>query len=131
MNSYIISLGSNINPQENMKQAVQILQDKFELLLQSDFLITTPEEYTNQDDFLNGSVQINANLSPEELKKELHVIEKSLLRVRTENKNGPRTIDLDITAINGDIIDPDYEKYWFVKKSVDQILSKTEESLLQ
>jgi len=93
------------------------------VIAQSDLLITTPEGYLDQDDFLNGCVKIYSEISQKELKVKLLSIEERLLRVRTENKNGPRTIDLDITAINGKIVDSDYEKYWFVKKSVDQILS--------
>lgn len=122
MQIYIISLGSNINPQENVSKAIEILQEKYELLAQSDFLITTPEGDLNQDDFLNGCVKISANITQEKLKEDLLGIEERLHRVRTANKNGPRTIDLDITAINGNIVDSDYEKYWFVKQTVDQIL---------
>lgn len=122
MNTYIISMGSNINPQENMEKAVALLTERFAVSARSDFLVTTPEGFTEQEDFLNGCVKITTALTSPKLKEELLKIEAELQRVRTENKNGPRTIDLDISTCNGEIIDSDYEKYWFVKKTVDQLL---------
>lgn len=122
MSTYIISLGSNIDPQRNIKKAISKLKSEFSFMCQSDFIVTSPEGYTDQDDFLNGCIKIQSDLTKEELKLHLLEIESSLHRIRTENKNGPRTIDLDISAVDGKIVDSDYEKYWFVKQSVDQIL---------
>ncbi|HNR86691.1 MAG TPA: 2-amino-4-hydroxy-6-hydroxymethyldihydropteridine diphosphokinase, partial [Taishania sp.] len=38
-------------------------------------------------------------------KNMLRKIENKLNRVRTENKNAPRTIDLDVTTFNGKLVD--------------------------
>ena len=43
----------------------------------------------------------------QELKILLKQIENKLERVRTKNKNGPRTIDLDIVLFNNQILDKD------------------------
>ena len=51
-------------------------------------------------------------------------IETELGRKRTANKNGPRTIDLDIVVFNGEIIDQDYYRYPFVKTVVDEIFKQ-------
>lgn len=58
------------------------------------------------------------------MKAHLKKIETQLGRVRTNNKNGPRTIDLDIVKIDGNIVDDGYYKYGFVKKSVDELVLK-------
>lgn len=48
-----------------------------------------------QSKYLNGVLEIETNLSPKSLLKELNRIEEALGRVRIV-KDGPRTIDLDI-----------------------------------
>ena len=60
----------------------------------------------------------NNELNLKDLKDYLKNMEKILGRVRTENKNGPRTIDLDIVVFNNKIIDNDFYKYDFVRNSV-------------
>ncbi|MCD6115578.1 2-amino-4-hydroxy-6-hydroxymethyldihydropteridine diphosphokinase, partial [bacterium] len=45
-------------------------------------------------------------------------VEKSLKRERTENKFGPRTIDLDIVVWNNAVIDDDVYTRGFLKKAV-------------
>lgn len=122
MNEYIISVGSNIDPELNIKKARSFLQRHFQLLKETVFLKTEPAGYTDQAPFLNGAFLIRSKRNRESVKGILLKIENACGRVRTENKNGPRTIDLDISAVNGEICDEDYNKYWFVKKSVDQLL---------
>jgi 2-amino-4-hydroxy-6-hydroxymethyldihydropteridine diphosphokinase len=51
-----------------------------------------------QPRYLNAAVALETKLSPEELMRALLEIEASLGRVRAE-KNGPRTIDLDVLWI--------------------------------
>jgi len=50
--------------------------------------------------YLNAAIAIETTLSPEELMRALLAIEASMGRVRAE-KNGPRTIDLDVLWIEG------------------------------
>ncbi len=125
MNKVIVSIGSNIEPSENIALAKRILKDKFILLKESKTLPTKPEGFIEQDDFLNCAVLIESNLSEAQLKDSLLKIENQLGRVRTENKDGPRTIDLDITVFNGSVVDKDYQKYEFVRELADA-LSATE-----
>ena len=56
---------------------------------------TKPYGVTNQDDFLNGVLEIETLLNPEELLDALHDIEDAADRKRTL-RWGPRTLDLDI-----------------------------------
>ena len=54
-------------------------------------------------DFYNAAIVIGTDLSPEELRGVLHGIEDELGRVRTDDPNAPRTIDLDI-IFYGDLV---------------------------
>lgn len=63
---------------------------------------TAPVGGVKQDDFLNGIVALDTNLSPLELLDSLQEIELKLNRVRKIHW-GPRTIDLDIVLF-GDLV---------------------------
>ena len=116
----VISVGANIDPHHNIERAKNILGSQ--LLDCSPLLITTPEGYTEQPDFINCAFLIQTTLTADALKQQLLSIESQLGRVRTANKNGPRTIDLDITVFDGEIVDDDFYKYNFVKKSILHLL---------
>ncbi len=60
---------------------------------------TTPEGILDQPAFINAAVQIETVLSPRDLLQQLMDIEGRHGRVRNE-KNGPRTLDLDILIFN-------------------------------
>ena len=61
-----------------------------------------------------------------ELKMHLKQIEALLGRVRTENKNAPRKIDLDVLTYNGFIIDKDIEELPFLIDFVQQLQPEIE-----
>ena len=70
----------------------------------SDYLVTAPYGVTDQDDFLNGALELQTILDPEELLKALHQIEQEANRVRTIHW-GPRTLDLDILMYDDLVLD--------------------------
>ncbi len=94
-----ISLGSNIEPEKNLRRAVQLLREGCLVLAVSSIYRTPPQGFTDQPDFLNMAVKIQTALTPEAFKMQvLAGIEKQLNRRRDpDNKNAPRTIDLDIS----------------------------------
>lgn len=102
-----ISLGSNIDPEKNLVQAVKLLRQYTTLLQVSPVYRTSPQGYSEQADFLNMAVKIHSYRSPLEFKTQvIERIESDLGRVRDpQNKNAPRTIDLDISLWNDEIID--------------------------
>ena len=61
----------------------------------SDLIQSKPYGVLDQDDFLNGTLEIETLLAPEELLDALHDIEDAAGRVRVR-RWGPRTLDLDL-----------------------------------
>lgn len=93
-----IALGSNLgNKKDNLMNAIELLNksDGCKVINVSNFYETKPVGYLDQEDFLNGAVELKTLLTPEELMDRLMNIEKELKRERVI-KWGPRTIDLDI-----------------------------------
>jgi len=106
MTRVFIALGSNINSEYNLREAVRRLSSRCQLLAVSPVYETPPVGQTNQPNFLNAAALVETDLTAAELKaRVLQVIEQELGRVRTADKNGPRTIDLDIALFGDQILD--------------------------
>jgi 2-amino-4-hydroxy-6-hydroxymethyldihydropteridine diphosphokinase len=107
----IIGLGSNISPAENLKSALYLLGQYAPIEAISD-VWQTRAVGSKGPDFLNAAVLISSPLSYDELRNQiLRPIENLLGRVRTKDPNSPRTIDLDILIVDGELIDQDLWKY--------------------
>lgn len=120
MNHVIIGVGSNIDPQNHIRQATDLLGRSFEMVASSQFRETKPIGMPNQANFLNGAVLIKTSLEPPQLKKRLQDIEDRLGRTRN-NRCGPRTIDLDIIVWNGEIVDPEVKKRAFLQTAIREL----------
>jgi len=105
MRRVILSLGSNIEPRrtsiDNAVDALSALPDVRDVR-RSPLYETAPdgvpETYRDQP-FLNGIVTLETRMPPLKLLKALQEIEKRLGRKRGETHGTPRTIDIDIIAI--------------------------------
>ena len=105
MNRVFIAMGSNIEPERNMRRAVRLLASRCRLLAVSPVYQTAPVGKTEQADFLNAAALIGTPLTAKALKSQvLQAIEAELGRVRTDDKNAPRTIDLDIALFNDQVL---------------------------
>lgn len=113
-NTAIIALGSNINSEENFNKALNYLQQFGFIMQRSEFIKTKPLKFEDQPEFLNGAVLFHTKKSLSELKMHLKQIEALLGRVRTENKNAPREIDLDVTTYNAFITDKEIKEFPFL-----------------
>jgi len=122
MNKAVIGLGSNIDPKENIAKARELLKNRFCVIGESAFVRTKPVGFTQQDDFINGSVCIETDQSEAKLKKLLKSMEKKLGRRASRIKFGPRTIDMDIVVFNGRVVDNDFYEREFLKSSVLELL---------
>ncbi len=93
-----LGAGSNMGDKEQyMQSAVESLKAHPLIVVRkvSEWIVTEPYGGVEQDDFLNGAIEIETLLTPRELLESLHEIEAAAGRVR-ELRWGPRTLDLDI-----------------------------------
>jgi 2-amino-4-hydroxy-6-hydroxymethyldihydropteridine diphosphokinase len=121
---YIVAVGSNIDAETHIQQAFEHLKKIDSKVNIATLLHTKPVGFTEQENFINTAFSFDCAFNATDLKIHLKNIEAQLGRIRTNNKNGPRTIDLDIVKIDNNIVDDDYHQYDFVKKSVDELVSK-------
>ena len=119
----VIGLGSNIDPEANLEQAVLELKSRFKVSKRSQWTRTKPIGIQNQPDFYNGALLMETELEQQSLKKELKRIEDILGRDRSLPKFGPRTIDLDILIWNKKVVDEDYYERDFLRKGVEEIIT--------
>ena len=118
----VIGLGSNIDPEANLEQAVLELKSRFKVSKRSQWTRTKPIGIQDQPDFYNGALLMETELEQQSLKKELKRIEDILGRDRSLPKFGPRTIDLDILIWNKEVVDEDYYERDFLRKGVEEII---------
>jgi 2-amino-4-hydroxy-6-hydroxymethyldihydropteridine diphosphokinase len=105
----VIGLGSNLGDRAaTILAAVERLRTDGELhvLELSPLYETAPVGGPSQGDFLNAAVLVLTALDAKLLLERLLGVEAALGRVRGE-KNGPRTIDLDILWIEGECVSDD------------------------
>ncbi len=106
-----MALGSNIEPERHLLQAVQMLAAHVHIraasrVYESDPVDASGSTVTTQGYFLNAALWIETPLRPSVLKYDvLRSIEASLGRVRTEDKYAARTIDLDLVLYGNLIIE--------------------------
>lgn len=102
---YFLILGSNISPEANMAAAIRQLGQRVNILDLSS-VWETEAVGSPGPDFLNVVVKLESKLDDSTLKDEVITgIETRLGRVRTADRNAPRTIDLDILIVDDDIKD--------------------------
>ena len=102
-----LSIGSNMGDrQEYLNRAVAALQEhkQCKVMQVSDYLVTEPYGYKDQEDFLNACIELDTLLMPSELLELLHEIEQSAGRERLIHW-GPRTLDMDILYYDDEIIE--------------------------
>ena len=95
-----IAVGSNLGDCfGNIRAGLDLLsKDGSVKVLRTSYLRETPPMYkTDQPSFLNGMVEIETSLAPQELLQRIKFVEKELGRdLEGGERNGPRPLDLDI-----------------------------------
>lgn len=104
-----LSLGSNIgDKQKYLSDAIEKIRSSTlcKSVKSSDFTVTKPVGYTEQDDFLNCCVEMKTLLSPHDLLAFTSSIEAEAKRERKIHW-GPRTLDIDIILYDDLIMSDD------------------------
>ena len=105
MNLAYLSIGSNICPQENLPDAVNMLENYGSVLVSSSVWETIALGDVEQPNYLNAAVILETNLTAKHLHNDgIKHIENVLGRKKSNNPFSPRTIDIDIMLFNDEII---------------------------
>lgn len=83
----------------NLRSALNKLSNIGEVRRTSPIYETTPVGYADQGMFLNAVAEVTTELPPEQIVRCLLKIERKLGRVRADDRNGPRLIDLDLLLL--------------------------------
>ncbi|WP_441291898.1 2-amino-4-hydroxy-6-hydroxymethyldihydropteridine diphosphokinase [Sorangium sp. KYC3313] len=90
-------MGSNIDPEDNVREALRRLDQEGRIVAVSTFYRTAALGVRPQPDYYNGVVEIEVDIDAASLKHSiLRRIEDALGRRRTADAYAPRTIDLDL-----------------------------------
>ena len=105
MKAAYLLIGGNLGDRLGFMAAAKekMKQKGIELSRQSSIYETAAWGITDQPSFLNQVLEIATSLTPEKLLSELLSIEQELGRIRAE-KNGARTIDIDILYFESQLI---------------------------
>ena len=125
----LISLGSNIEPDRHFAEALTIIGYECNLLARSRAIRTAPVGYQHQPDFLNAALLVSTTLERDAFVAYLKEVENRLGRVRGAIKSGPRTMDLDVVAWDGELVDKGYYQYDYVRAPVDEVLASSGRTL--
>ena len=100
-----IGIGSNVGDRvENLRQALEHLDGIMSLERLSATYETAPRYVLDQPPFLNMAVGGDTPLEPLLLLEQLKKFEIDIGRVPTEERYGPRAIDLDILFYGSDVV---------------------------
>lgn len=104
MTRAFIGIGSNIEPEKNVRAAIRSLAQQTRVVGISMVYCTGALNRPEQPHYFNCVVEIETEAPPAEVKHGiLRPIENSLGRKRSADKYAPRTIDLDL-LIYGDLV---------------------------
>ncbi len=108
MAEVIIALGSNLqDPHRQLQTAAHFLASLSDAELRYSAIYQSEPVGPSKNDFLNGVLQVNTDLSPQHLFEQLKEQEKAQGRPSRYPKWSARTIDLDIIAYDGLVIETD------------------------
>ena len=105
-----IGIGSNLeSPGDQVKQAIASLAELPDSVLvsQSGLYRSAPLGPADQPDFINAVVALLTQLDARDLLRQMQAIERQQGRERDGERWGPRTLDLDLLAYAGQIINED------------------------
>ncbi len=100
----VVGLGANLGERlVALRTAAARVAELGAVLARSRVYETDPVGGPEQPNYFNAALALETALSPEDLMRGLLAIESSMGRVRAE-RNGPRTIDLDVLWIDGVVL---------------------------
>jgi 2-amino-4-hydroxy-6-hydroxymethyldihydropteridine diphosphokinase len=122
-NILYLLLGSNIDPENNLKNTYRLLEKELGEVLDVSSVWSSRSIGFNGPNFLNAVVKVNSTFSIIDFKHDvIDKLEIELMRIRTENKNSPRTIDIDILIFNSTILGQEIWKFAHIAAPLAELL---------
>ena len=121
-----VGVGSNIDAQQNLTSAIDVLQERMGVVELSCTYRNPPVGFDG-DDFLNLVLRLHSGAGPIAVEKILSEIERCAGRARTGQGPGPRSLDLDLlfygTVVDAELRLPheDVLKYPFVLRPLAEL----------
>jgi len=121
MTQVFVSIGSNIDRENNIRGAIHALRARYGALILSRVYESKAEGFSG-DNFYNLVAAFDTSKTIEQIKANLRRIEAQFGRERSGNRHGPRTLDLDLLLYD-DVVrhdgtvnlpHPDIGRYAFV-----------------
>ena len=104
-------LGSNLQPEKNLVLGVDLLRSQVKIVRGSS-VWETPAVGSAGPNFLNLALLVSTALDAALFKeKVIRPLEIQLGRVRSADKNAPRTIDIDIIIFDDQLLDPNLWRF--------------------
>ena len=136
MQQVFVSIGSNIDPRNNMEEARIILGDLFDCTFSG--LYETRAEGFEGNAFVNSVVGFETDLQLIELRDKLKQIERKMGRTDNQKGMSDRVIDLDIILYGDQVIEDDdfdipskdIENYLFVLEPLAEIAGERHHPIL-
>lgn len=126
-----LSLGSNIDPVQNLPRAVELLKQHLHIEAVSGAW-QNPDSSGRGPDFINAAICARTDLQPAALKSQvIRPIEAALGRVRTRDKYAPRPIDIDLVVFDGKVEDLQLWDQAFLAVPLAQLQPDLQEPLSQ
>ncbi|MCU0597887.1 MAG: 2-amino-4-hydroxy-6-hydroxymethyldihydropteridine diphosphokinase [Desulfobacterales bacterium] len=107
-NTAYISFGSNMGDRiTNCATGIRLLDGTADVNVEriSEYYLTEPMDFADQDWFVNGAIKIGTLLDPLKLLSVLKSIEMKVGRKKSRVRFGPRVLDFDIIFYNNEFID--------------------------
>lgn len=99
-----LSLGSNIEPEENLRRGIRELRQRFGELELSDVYRSAAVGFDG-DDFLNLVVGMEATDSPLAINEQIEEIHRLVGRRRGEERYSSRSLDIDLLLYDDLVVD--------------------------
>jgi len=98
-----LSLGSNLNAEDNLRSGIAALRERFGDIVLSPIYRATAVGFDGAD-FLNAAAIIDTDLDPHTLNTWLHALEDAHGRDRSGPRFGDRTLDIDIVLFDNEVL---------------------------
>jgi len=114
----VVAVGANLDPDRHIASARARVEAEHRLLAASPLETTSPIGRPDQPPYRNGAWLVETRMEQPAFRAWLREVETAEGRVRTADRYAPRTLDLDLVAWDGEILDMDVHRRDFLRRAV-------------